>query len=66
MAFQTTSQEITVPAGARGGAAPKVKVEVQLIPVDQLPDILHGNTNVTKVTVGGQEFFAVVGKTVAV
>lgn len=52
------TQEITIP-----GSGQKVNVEVELIPANQLPDALKSSTNISKVTVGGQEFYAVLGKT---
>ena len=59
MSSQKSSHEIQLPNSK------KVKVEVTLVPAEELPDTFHGNTNVTKLNVGGKDFFAVVGKTTA-
>jgi hypothetical protein len=58
MAHQKSSHELAIPNSNQ-----KVKVEVALVPADELPDTFHKNTNVAKVNVGGKDFFAVVGKT---
>ena len=39
------------------------KVEVELVPVKTAPDTIAKQANVSKVTVGGEEFYALVGKT---
>lgn len=57
MAIEKSTHELQLPNSK------KVKVEVSLVPAEQLPDVLHGNTNVTKLNIGGKDFFAVVGKT---
>ena len=45
------------------GTTHKIKVEVELVPVKSAPDTIAKQANVSKVTVGGEEFFALVGKT---
>jgi hypothetical protein len=45
------------------GTTHKIKVEVELVPVKTAPDTIAKQANVSKVTVGGEEFYALVGKT---
>lgn len=57
----TSTHELPLPNSTQ-----KVKVEVELVPADRIHESLRNSTNITKVNIGGQEFFAVVGKTAVV
>jgi hypothetical protein len=59
--FATHEKILDIP-----GSAQKVKVQVELVPVKSAPAILADQANVSKVTVGGEEFFALVGKTATI
>jgi hypothetical protein len=56
-ALHSSQHEIALESGKKLG------LQVTLVPADQLPEALHGDTNVAKVQIAGKDFFAVVGKT---
>jgi hypothetical protein len=59
--FNTHEKTLDIP-----GSHQKVKVQVELVPVDKAPSTLADQANVSKVSVGGEEFFALIGKTVTI
>jgi hypothetical protein len=59
--FTTHEKVLDIP-----GSTNKVKVQVELVPVKSAPSTLADQANVSKISVGGEEFFALIGKTATI
>ncbi|MCA6098180.1 hypothetical protein [Bradyrhizobium australafricanum] len=59
--FTTHEKVLDIP-----GSQNQVKVQVELVPVKSAPSTLADQANVSKVSVGGEEFFALIGKTATI